>query len=93
MYPPINCWCLISFQNEDDDDTYGEPLHTTKPQLLCKPNPRNITGIQKMQVSIVCLFSWPMTLTLTMLHYLAVVFIPLMSFVSEIEAAIKVKGE
>lgn len=33
-----------TFQNEDDDDTYGEPLHNTKPQLLCKPNPRNITG-------------------------------------------------
>jgi len=51
--------------NEDDDDTYGEPLHNTKPQLLCKPNPRNIT----------------------------VVFCPLMSFVSEIEAAIKTQGE
>jgi len=38
-------------------------------------------------------FSWPMTLTPTTLHYLVVVFIPLMSFVSEIEAAIKVKGE
>ncbi|XP_067035865.1 exocyst complex component 4-like isoform X2 [Acropora muricata] len=57
--------CIAGTANEDDDDTYGEPLHTTKPQLLCKPNPRNIT----------------------------VVFIPLMSFVSEIEAAIKVKGQ
>ncbi|XP_068708589.1 exocyst complex component 4-like isoform X2 [Montipora capricornis] len=57
--------CIAGTANEDDDDTYGEPLHTIKPQLLCKPNPRNIT----------------------------VVFIPLMSFVREIEAAIKVQGE
>ncbi|XP_078358131.1 exocyst complex component 4-like isoform X2 [Oculina patagonica] len=57
--------CMAGTANEDDDDTYGEPLHNTKPQLLCKPNPRNIT----------------------------VVFCPLMSFVSEIEAAIKIQGE
>ncbi|CAH3034604.1 unnamed protein product [Porites lobata] len=57
--------CMAGTANEDDDDTYGEPLHNTKPQLLCKPNPRNIT----------------------------VVFIPLMTFVGEIEAAIKMQGE
>ncbi|XP_020616712.1 exocyst complex component 4-like [Orbicella faveolata] len=57
--------CMAGTANEEDDDTYGEPLHNTKPQLLCKPNPRNIT----------------------------VVFCPLMSFVSEIEAAIKTQGE
>ncbi|XP_022804763.1 exocyst complex component 4-like, partial [Stylophora pistillata] len=57
--------CMAGTANEDDDDTYGEPLHNTKPQLLCKPNPRNIT----------------------------VVFCPLMSFVGEIESAIKIHGE
>ncbi|RMX41243.1 hypothetical protein pdam_00012384 [Pocillopora damicornis] len=57
--------CMAGTANEDDDDTYGVPLHNTKPQLLCKPNPRNIT----------------------------VVFCPLMSFVGEIESAIKIHGE
>jgi len=26
------------------DDGYGEQLYNTKPELLCRPDPRNITG-------------------------------------------------
>ncbi|XP_032229704.1 exocyst complex component 4 isoform X2 [Nematostella vectensis] len=37
--------CMAGTGNVSMDDGYGEALHNTKPQLLCRPDPRNITVV------------------------------------------------